>query len=197
MSNAPIDRESPVDDLIRADQKQHWAATFAANPYMYGTEPSEPALAAAELFTDADIDTLVELGAGQGRDTPYFARRGLRVTALDFAPEALASIFDNAKTADLADRMTVIRHDMHHDMRQALPLPDASFDACYSHMLSLHGAHDGGARAALRRGSPRGGTGRVRRPNRAHHGRRPLRHAHRVRRRHVRTRRVRRPLLRS
>ena len=131
MSDAPIDREPPVDDLIRAGQKQHWAATFAAHPDMYGTEPSEPAIAAADLFTAAALDSVIELGAGQGRDTLYFARRGLRVTALDFAPEALAAISRNAGVADLADHVTVVRH----DMRQDLPLPDTTFDACYSHML--------------------------------------------------------------
>ena len=30
------------------EQRQHWSATFAAHPEMYGDEPSEAAVAAAE-----------------------------------------------------------------------------------------------------------------------------------------------------
>jgi len=64
----------------------HWAATFEANPDMYGTDPSAPALVAAEAFASAGHRSVLELGAGQGRDTLYLARQGLQVTALDNAP---------------------------------------------------------------------------------------------------------------
>ena len=129
--SAPAEPETRVDPAVLGGQRTHWASTFAAHPDMYGTEPSEPAVAAAELFAERDVRTLAELGAGQGRDTLYFARRGIHVTALDFAPDAVAAIAEKAGAAGLNDRV----HARTHDVREAIPLPDAGVDACYSHML--------------------------------------------------------------
>lgn len=98
---------------------------------MYGDEPSEAAVAAADEFAAADVATLLELGAGQGRDTLYLARRGFQVHALDFAPEGLEEIEAKAGAAGLADRVTIALH----DARQRIPFADAAFDASYSHML--------------------------------------------------------------
>ena len=98
---------------------------------MYGDEPSAAAVAAADVFEAAGATTVVELGAGQGRDTLYLARRGLHVHALDFAPEGLDAIETKAGAAGLADRVTVEIH----DVRQRLPFADDSVDVSFSHML--------------------------------------------------------------
>jgi SAM-dependent methyltransferase len=120
-----------VDTEAVAGQKKHWEATFEANPDMYGTDPSAPGLAAAEAFGSAGYKRVLELGAGQGRDTLYLARQGLHVTALDFAPGTIETLISKARDAGLADMVSAARH----DIRQPLPLPDASVDASYSHML--------------------------------------------------------------
>jgi SAM-dependent methyltransferase len=98
---------------------------------MYGDEPSDAAVAAADEFSATDATAVLELGAGQGRDTLYLARRGFHVHALDYAPEGLDAIEAKAGAAGLADRVTVGLH----DVRQLLPFADATFDASYSHML--------------------------------------------------------------
>jgi SAM-dependent methyltransferase len=129
----PHDEGSAVTtnrDVLDA-QREHWQATFQANPDMYGTNPSQPGAYAAELFTQHHLHEMLELGAGQGRDTLAFLRAGLRVTALDYAPDALASLRQAATAAGLADRLITLVH----DVRQPIPLPDASVDAVYSHML--------------------------------------------------------------
>lgn len=120
-----------VDPRVVAGQKQHWAATFGANSDIYGTDPSASGLAAAEAFASAGLDRVLEQGAGQGRDTLYLARQGLHVTALDFAPGAVETLTSKARAAGLAHLVDAASH----DMRQPLPLPDASIDAPYSHML--------------------------------------------------------------
>jgi SAM-dependent methyltransferase len=112
-------------------QREHWQATFEANPDMYGTDPSQPGAYAAELFNREHVREVLELGAGQGRDTLGFLRAGLQVTALDYTPQALASIHQAAAAAGFAERLVTLVH----DVRQPLPLPDASVDAVYSHML--------------------------------------------------------------
>ena len=74
---------------------------------------------------------LLELGAGQGRDTLFFAAQGFKVHALDYAASAVQAIEYKARQAGLSANITVARH----DVRDPLPYADASFDACYSHML--------------------------------------------------------------
>lgn len=113
------------------DQRAHWQATFQQNPQMYGADPSASGAYALELFAHEQIQDVLELGAGQGRDTLAFLRAGFTVTAIDYAPEGLAELAGAAAAAGLAGALTTIAH----DVRQPLPLPDASVDAVYSHML--------------------------------------------------------------
>ncbi|MEX0664915.1 MAG: class I SAM-dependent methyltransferase [Acidimicrobiia bacterium] len=120
-----------VDEALLSAQQDHWVATFAANSDMYGTDPSESAVAAADLFANNGITAVVELGAGQGRDTLYFAERGFHVHALDYASEAVEAIRAKTEEAGVAERVTV----EHHDVREAMPFADDEVDACYSHML--------------------------------------------------------------
>jgi SAM-dependent methyltransferase len=131
MDNPATKLQPPVDTRAIAGQKEHWASTFEANPDMYGTDPSDPGLAAAEAFASAGHASVLELGAGQGRDTFYLARHGLHVTALDFASSAIESLTAKARAGGLADMVSAARH----DIRQPLPLADVSIDASYSHML--------------------------------------------------------------
>ncbi len=121
---------APADERVIGDQQRHWVETFAVNPEMYGPEPSEPGRLAAARFVAEGLSAVLELGAGQGRDTLELLRRGLEVHALDFAPDALAGIAALAGP-ELAGRLRTTVH----DVRLALPFPEQSFDACYSHML--------------------------------------------------------------
>jgi SAM-dependent methyltransferase len=120
-----------VDREIVDGQRSHWGATFSTNPEMYGTEPSGPARAAAARFLAEGKADVLELGAGQGRDTIFFAQQRLRVHALDYADTALEQLRAKAEAAGLADLLTASRH----DVREPLPFADGCFDACYAHML--------------------------------------------------------------
>jgi SAM-dependent methyltransferase len=124
-------QRQPVDAEVLAGQQQHWAATFEAHPDMYGTDPSASGIAAADVFAAAGHRKVLELGAGQGRDTLYLARCGMHVTALDYAAGTVETLSAKAKEAGLVDKLSVAQH----DIRTPLPLSDASFDASYSHML--------------------------------------------------------------
>jgi cyclopropane fatty-acyl-phospholipid synthase-like methyltransferase len=95
-------------------QHEQWQSTFRGNPDMYGTDPSEPGAYAAGLFSREQIRDLLELGAGQGRDTLTFLRAGLTVTALDYATSALTRLQQAATDAGLADQPTTVAHDVRH-----------------------------------------------------------------------------------
>jgi SAM-dependent methyltransferase len=104
---------------------------LASRADRYGLEPSAPAQWAAGLFQKHDARDVLELGAGQGRDSAYFARLGMHVHGLDFTGSGVAAIRAKARDATLAGSLQAAVH----DCCEPLPFPDASFDACYSHML--------------------------------------------------------------
>lgn len=115
----------------KTEQKSHWDEAFSKDTAFFGEEPSEFAKKSLELLRREGMHSILELGCGQGRDTFFFARNGLRVTALDYAGTAVAVLRKNAAAADLSSSITA----QAHDVRQPLPFHDASFDACYAHML--------------------------------------------------------------
>jgi SAM-dependent methyltransferase len=116
---------------LRADQRRHWSGVLASRADRYGLEPSAPAKWAAGFFQEHGARDVLELGAGQGRDSVHFARLGMHVQALDFAESGAEAIRAKAGDATLAGSLQAAVH----DCCEALPFADASFDACYSHML--------------------------------------------------------------
>lgn len=123
--------DAAVGGELATAQRRHWKQVLGERADRYGAEPSVPARAAAERFSAAGAVDLLELGAGQGRDSVFFARQGFTVHALDFADCGVSAIRGKAREVvpALPLRASV------HDCRDALPFPDASFDACFSHML--------------------------------------------------------------
>jgi SAM-dependent methyltransferase len=122
------DQDDPA--AIRAGQQHHWGEVLAANPDMFGLEPSDAAIHAAEQFAMRGVTHVLELGAGQGRDTMFLGAQGFELVALDYVDDAVATINAKAVSSGLAN-VTAVRH----DVREPLPFADASFDASYSHML--------------------------------------------------------------
>ncbi|MEV7233753.1 class I SAM-dependent methyltransferase [Streptomyces sp. NPDC051020] len=112
-------------------QRRHWQNTYTDHPGMYGAQPSAPAVHAAGLFRAAGAKDVLELGAGHGRDALYFAREGFTVHATDFSPTGLEQLRDAARAQGVGRRVTTTTH----DVRDPLPLPDASVDAVFAHML--------------------------------------------------------------
>lgn len=112
-------------------QRRHWQETFVRNPDMFGSEASDPARMAAEMFKQEGKKLILELGGGQGRDTIFFAGSGLHITVLDYSESAVRETTDKARNLGLDGYITALQH----DVRVALPFADESMDGCYSHML--------------------------------------------------------------
>jgi SAM-dependent methyltransferase len=113
------------------NQKQQWDRTYAGAEDFFGKEPSELAISVLPTLKERRARDVLELGCGQGRDTWYLARNGMRVTALDYSESGICQMRETAKKHKLADLVTAAVH----DARDPLPFPDASFDAVYSHMF--------------------------------------------------------------
>ncbi len=128
MSASDPTKQQPT---VLDSQRGHWERTFASRPGMFGDEPSYPAQVAAALLKTEEKLGILELGAGQGRDSVFYASSGFDVTVLDYSETGLREIRRKAEAAGVADRIRTLVH----DVRTPLPLEAASFDAVYSHML--------------------------------------------------------------
>ena len=74
-----------IDKKLLNWQKKHWDNNFLKKPSMFGNSPSEAALMALKFFKSSQINNIIEIGAGQGRDTFFFAENNIKITALDYS----------------------------------------------------------------------------------------------------------------
>lgn len=125
------DKHSNTNKEFLNQQQAQWKDAFLKKANMFGFEPSEPARKAVEIFKKEGKTKILELGAGQGRDTIFLAQNGFQVIALDYSQTGLDAIAEKAQRSGLANSITTL----HHDIRQPIPFEDESFDGCYSHML--------------------------------------------------------------
>ena len=98
---------------------------------MFGLEPSIVAIKSIKLFKEKNIKNILELGAGLGRDTIFFAQNSIKVKALDYSPSAIKTINEKASKKGLLNYVST----KVFDIRKRLPLKDNSVEACFSHML--------------------------------------------------------------
>ena len=98
---------------------------------MFGLEPSLAATKSIKLFKEKNIKNILELGAGLGRDTIFFAQNFIKVKALDYSPSAIKIINEKASKKGLLNFVST----KVFDIRKRLPLDDNSVEACFSHML--------------------------------------------------------------
>lgn len=111
-------------------QRQQWDTIYHQKDF-FGEKPSILAESVLPVLEGNSVKEMVELGCGQGRDTWYFARNGIKVTAMDYSQTGVCQMRECAEERGLTDRVTM----MVQDLRQGILLPDSSMDAVYSHML--------------------------------------------------------------
>ena len=120
-----------MDKKILDQQSQHWENNFSNKPEMFGLDPSKAAINTLKIFKDLNIEKVVELGAGLGRDTIFFAKNSIYISALDYSPAAITVI--NKKT--LEHKLSNFISTKIFDVRKKLLFEDNSVEACFSHML--------------------------------------------------------------
>ena len=120
-----------MDQKKLDQQSQYWEASFLSKPDMFGLEPSIAAVKALKSFKEQNIKNIVELGAGLGRDTVFFAKNSIQVDALDYSKTSIESINNKSKKLNLTN---FIKPKI-FDIRKRLPFKDSSIEGCFSHML--------------------------------------------------------------
>jgi SAM-dependent methyltransferase len=101
-----------------------WNKVYKSDSTFFGEEPSNFALLCFNHMKINNIKKVLELGAGHGRDSIFFASNGLEVEALDYSAFAV----------ELLNKITTLKPHL-FDVKQQLTYPDDYFDAAYSHML--------------------------------------------------------------
>ena len=120
-----------MDQKKLDQQSQHWEKNFSNKPEMFGLESSISAKKALNFFKEKKINNIIELGAGLGRDSIFFAKNNIKIQALDYSSSGIEIINHKIKRDNLSNYISTKLF----DVREKLPFKDNSIDACYSHML--------------------------------------------------------------
>ncbi|MDH2907051.1 MAG: class I SAM-dependent methyltransferase [Candidatus Nitrosotalea sp.] len=105
-----------------------WDNIYEKDSSFFGEKPSDFAMSCYDTMKDGS-ETILELGCGQGRDSLFFASKGIKVKALDYSRLAIEQLSKRAKQTGLSVEASV------YDATRPLPFNDNEFDAVYSHML--------------------------------------------------------------
>ena len=120
-----------MDQKILDQQSQHWEINFSNKPEMFGLEPSVSAIKALKIFKENKINNIIELGAGLGRDSIFFAKNNIKTKALDYSDSGIKRINNKIEKNNLSNVISTKLF----DVRKKLPFKDNSIEGCYSHML--------------------------------------------------------------
>jgi SAM-dependent methyltransferase len=113
------------------NQEEYWETNYTNKPKMFGLTPSFAAEKALKVFKKKNISSIIELGAGLGRDTIFFAKNNIKVEALDYSETAVKSIKKKIKEFNLTKFVSA----KVFDVRKKLPFKNNSIQGIFSHML--------------------------------------------------------------
>jgi ubiquinone/menaquinone biosynthesis C-methylase UbiE len=113
-----------------------WNKVYSNDSSFFGDEPSKFALICYEDFVKHKVQKVLELGCGQGRDSLFFASKGLEVYAIDSSKVAIEDLMTKMNELNLDMKLKNI------NTVESLPFSDNYFDAVYSHMFYNMGFTD-------------------------------------------------------
>jgi SAM-dependent methyltransferase len=117
--------------MDRSGTHNPWNAVFGREGRVFD-EPHEDIPRITRLLKERGARRVLDLGCGSGRHVIYLAREGFSVYGLDEAPEALAL------TGQWLEQEGLQADLQQGNMVDALPYPDASFDAVISVQVIHH-----------------------------------------------------------
>src|SRR3989344_5675814 len=113
--------------MLSMNQKEYWKTEW--NKREAGSENNF----ARRIFSliKSNHKKLLDLGCGDGRDSIYFAKKGLNVTSVDFSESGIKKLNEKIKRLGIKN-INAVRADI-----KKINFKDNSFDIIYAH-LSLH-----------------------------------------------------------
>lgn len=110
---------------------EFWEASFRDKQTMWGMEPADCAVEAAELFGEHGLETVLVPGFGYGRNAKVFVDRGFEVTGIEISQTAI----------DLAKEHDGETIQVYHGPVSEMPFDDEVYDGvfCYAliHLLDV------------------------------------------------------------
>lgn len=128
MSASPPPYLSREGATPRPQRAAHWDARFASEGFTYGARPNAFLAAEAPRLL-APGCSVVDLGAGEGRNAVWLAEQGFRVTAIDFSEVGLEKT--RAFAAERGVEVETVLADLAHWV------PDRQWDAAVCTFLHL------------------------------------------------------------
>jgi SAM-dependent methyltransferase len=106
-----------------------WNKVYSRDASFFGDNPSNFALDSYEEFQKHGVKQILELGCGQGRDTIFFASKGLNMVAIDSSEVAINTLSKITTEKNLPIRPII------NNASDGIPFDNSYFDAVYSHMF--------------------------------------------------------------
>ncbi|SDI52628.1 Methyltransferase domain-containing protein [Rhodococcus triatomae] len=115
---------------VDAPASELWDAKYLERERIWSGAPN---LVLVEETADLQPGTALELGAGEGADAIWLAKKGWQVTAVDVSAVALGRAAQHATDEGVADRIGWEQMDL------AAEFPEGEFDLVSAHYFHSHG----------------------------------------------------------
>lgn len=117
--------------------KELWEREYTAGHVIPSTtrnEPSKALMLFAEILDYSKFRRVLDVGAGNGRNAIYLARKGCEVHCVDFSTAALRNLRDRVQSSNLSPKIRVYEH----SLLQTLPFQNGVFDAIIDSYTFCH-----------------------------------------------------------
>lgn len=115
--------------ILLKGQKKIWDNLYLDPDYCKPRE-TKAAKLAVDYFEDNFFDNILELGAGQGRDSRYFMENHMELAVIDYSERGIDNIINKAKSMDFRGLKSYVL-----DITEGLPFRENSFDMIFANEL--------------------------------------------------------------
>lgn len=99
--------EEPAEQSIN-DLAQYFDQLYESEEKVWGEEPQRPVMDSVSLMKEG---TVLDLGAGEGRNSIYLAQKGFEVIAADISVSGLKKIDEKSKKLGLEEKISSLNLD--------------------------------------------------------------------------------------